>query len=991
MSLPRSGSFAFGQRERLTVRLANLIRQYQRGPGIIKEFLQNADDAGAWHLRVVMDWRDHGRELPNSSPLRSLLGPALLIANDAEFSDPDFEDIRNIGETGKRIARSKTGRFGLGFNTAYNVTDYPSFLSREWMFCFDPHGDAIAHDDDGGRGFPIEALRLEHRVWLQSFEAAGFESGARSFKGTIFRLPLRSPERALLSKVSREPFDEATFRDIVTQLVEEGPGMLLFTRRILGLTVEEIPAAGRVAERLLSVRTENVDEVVASRDRVHPAAEHELDELAAEWAKKPAPRSTHRHSVVVESAAGQTKSTWQVAIGFYPDPAGLLLEQARKLAGFDEKAIPEAGAAVTLRQGQDGAWTTAPAAGRLYCGLPLPSPSKFPVHVNGFFDLDEARTGLTSDESSLGNAKERVLWNRLLVQHAVSAAYVDAVGSVPVEAAENDPKAFYELWPSVEDAISPMLRHAAIAIHQALSAAPLFRCTTDGGVARRKLADIQLLPPDAKPGLKDPLVADGFVIADPPLPPIVVNGASAAKAQVTLITPAQLTKRWHRSERKDFDLEDAPFPALRRRDWLEIVTRFVISEPKTPLAGLPLALLSNGRLATFGFAEAGTTFIGSETQREIFSTQPHWFIDAEYLSATGLHSQAEAKLIEMSPQLVVLKLKWVLPKVGAGGRREWKATGDEIPNATWLRSLLNYLVENASAVPADDLIEYPLIPDQLGRLHSPHSTGTPLMRSKEALGLISALEALSVPLVSGPDELVQAVGRFGSAFDTQMIFEADSPDIIDTLYAYSDEWSARPAVKDVKVHGAILDCLSQPRCLEDIDGDWLEHLKGFPLFPTGDGRVVSANEPNLFIPSGEQPPKAAGKITLAKTGPRQRWTPLLEKLEIPTLNLAALIQEVLLPSYGNQTAAGRLDILRYIRDNFSRAFGETPTLKKLLSASELIAASNGPYKAASDLFVPGHLEAIALLGDLAAFPNMEVYAAEHGAWMTFFASLGLKE
>jgi hypothetical protein len=129
MNLPRRGSFAFGQRERLTVRLANLIRQYQRGPGIIKEFLQNADDAGAWHLRVVMDWRDHGRELPNSSPLRSLLGPALLIANDAKFSDPDFEYIRNIGETGKRIERSKTGRFGLGFNTAYNVTDYPSFLS----------------------------------------------------------------------------------------------------------------------------------------------------------------------------------------------------------------------------------------------------------------------------------------------------------------------------------------------------------------------------------------------------------------------------------------------------------------------------------------------------------------------------------------------------------------------------------------------------------------------------------------------------------------------------------------------------------------------------------------------------------------------------------------------------------------------------------------------------------------------------------------------
>jgi hypothetical protein len=37
----------FGQQERLTVRLKELIRNYPRGVGIIKEFIQNADDAGA--------------------------------------------------------------------------------------------------------------------------------------------------------------------------------------------------------------------------------------------------------------------------------------------------------------------------------------------------------------------------------------------------------------------------------------------------------------------------------------------------------------------------------------------------------------------------------------------------------------------------------------------------------------------------------------------------------------------------------------------------------------------------------------------------------------------------------------------------------------------------------------------------------------------------------------------------------------------------------
>src|SRR6266446_960358 len=101
MSLPRSGSFAVGQLERLTVRLAGLIRDYPRGPGIIKEFLQNADDAGANRLRVIMDWRDYGHDLPFGSPLRQVLGPALLLANDAEFTDDDFKGIVHIGESGK--------------------------------------------------------------------------------------------------------------------------------------------------------------------------------------------------------------------------------------------------------------------------------------------------------------------------------------------------------------------------------------------------------------------------------------------------------------------------------------------------------------------------------------------------------------------------------------------------------------------------------------------------------------------------------------------------------------------------------------------------------------------------------------------------------------------------------------------------------------------------------------------------------------------------
>jgi hypothetical protein len=90
--------------------VGSLVRQYPAGPGIIKEFIQNADDAGATRVDVVMDWRDHGTSISLGDPIRPLLGPALLIANDAIFTDKNYEEIREIGDSGKRLDWRKTGR-----------------------------------------------------------------------------------------------------------------------------------------------------------------------------------------------------------------------------------------------------------------------------------------------------------------------------------------------------------------------------------------------------------------------------------------------------------------------------------------------------------------------------------------------------------------------------------------------------------------------------------------------------------------------------------------------------------------------------------------------------------------------------------------------------------------------------------------------------------------------------------------------------------------
>src|SRR4051812_42493845 len=98
----------------LTAQIHRLIHDYPEGIGIIKELAQNADDAGARLLRVVIDGRCHrGDGLP-SPKMASLQGPALLFYNDATFSEDDFDRIQEICTSGKMRAADKTGQFGKG-------------------------------------------------------------------------------------------------------------------------------------------------------------------------------------------------------------------------------------------------------------------------------------------------------------------------------------------------------------------------------------------------------------------------------------------------------------------------------------------------------------------------------------------------------------------------------------------------------------------------------------------------------------------------------------------------------------------------------------------------------------------------------------------------------------------------------------------------------------------------------------------------------------
>ena len=130
---------SFGQKEELVTRLKNINQEYSGKIDVFKELIQNADDAGASKFHLVFDKRTHGSERVFNENCKFIQGPALMAFNDRVFLEKDYEGLSKLGIGSKREEEDVIGKFGIGFNTVYSITDTPMFISNEDFVIFDPH------------------------------------------------------------------------------------------------------------------------------------------------------------------------------------------------------------------------------------------------------------------------------------------------------------------------------------------------------------------------------------------------------------------------------------------------------------------------------------------------------------------------------------------------------------------------------------------------------------------------------------------------------------------------------------------------------------------------------------------------------------------------------------------------------------------------------------------------------------------------------------
>jgi sacsin len=205
----------FGQNEPLTQRIKNILEDYPDTVGIFKELLQNADDAGATEVVFVVDHRSNTDSVTGlmDPGMKACHGSALWAYNNAEFTEADFVNIQKLGGQTKKDLVDKIGRFGIGFNAVYHVTDVPSFVSGNQVVFLDPYtthlNGTIRNKTKPGLkiDFMKSKLLQKFRGQFKPFDdmfgcriIPSQDKAATPLKGTLFRLPFRTGLQVFIFK-----------------------------------------------------------------------------------------------------------------------------------------------------------------------------------------------------------------------------------------------------------------------------------------------------------------------------------------------------------------------------------------------------------------------------------------------------------------------------------------------------------------------------------------------------------------------------------------------------------------------------------------------------------------------------------------------------------------------------------------------------------------------------------------------------------------------
>ncbi|XP_071831202.1 sacsin-like [Apostichopus japonicus] len=416
-SVPVHPGEEFGQREELTSRLKRILTGYPCDASILKEIVQNADDAGATEVHFVLDFKSYPKTRLLGDAMECLQGPALLAYNNKPFSENDIKGIQRLGQGSKREESGQTGRYGVGFNVIYHLTDCPMFMTCGRTLCImDPTLRYVpgANVRSPGRRYNNISKSIQ-RPYPDFFEC--FNSYGEVFnlaKGTLFRFPLRRGE----SDISGETWGPSKVWKLLEELKEELFDILLFVKNVQKISVSNRDVDPTNLSNVYTVSAHISHEEKLKRDEFFKVLSHHAD---TPLPKIPVTDVTSELTLK-DSEGYEERWLVQQRIGLENKEIPTSIVHALKKNTTELKLLPKGGVAARIWQPKFSQnIKLRKVEYKAFCFLPLPLPTNFPVHMDGFFALDhESRRNLWY--GPIGDAKND--WNEMVKKEVLGPAYL---------------------------------------------------------------------------------------------------------------------------------------------------------------------------------------------------------------------------------------------------------------------------------------------------------------------------------------------------------------------------------------------------------------------------------------------------------------------------------------------------------------------------------------------------------------------------------------
>ena len=483
----------FGQEEKLTTRLNRLLEDYKDGLAVLKELVQNADDAGATEVKFLYDERTNEDAMTCliDDGMKKCQGAALWVYNDATFKSEDFVNITKLNEATKVHDTAKIGRFGLGFNAVYNLTDVPMFVSKNYFVILDPNtshlGTAINNRKPGMKidlnkdVRKLQTFRNQFKPFNGVFGCdLSLDKEDNSYNGTLFRFPLRTREQAAVSEIRDKCYDDHEMRKLLEMFIEKANTVLLFTQNVFRVGMYFLPkSSGQNLQPLLMFQVnKSLAQGGVLRELSFPIALPDTShKLNAEQKKlmvqsnflqasskvkrlsksrRVKPSEFPESSVVVdvecflsqlgasffqkEKPPGRKRESWLIV-------SSMGCGESMEFSESDPSLLPSGGVAAQLFSVDCNTFLPTPAKnGTVFCHLPLTIHSGLPVCINGAFAVDSNRRRLQGkledDKTCYGEE-----WNNVLMTDSISTAYLCLLEDLKEIVPKDGRYVFHSLWP----------------------------------------------------------------------------------------------------------------------------------------------------------------------------------------------------------------------------------------------------------------------------------------------------------------------------------------------------------------------------------------------------------------------------------------------------------------------------------------------------------------------------------------------------------------